>query len=45
MIENITQIKSGITINVDVSAKFSKLSCVRVGAWNLSTCIFENSKY
>ena len=47
MVENVTQIKSGITMNVNVSAKIrGNIMCgEKKNSWNTSTCICENGKY
>ena len=46
MAENVTQIKSGITINVGVSVKIWKNMCAKkIYFWNLATCSCENGKY
>ena len=47
MVENVTQIKSGITMNFNVSAKIREnIMCVgEKNCWNTSTCICENGKY
>ena len=47
MVENVTQIKSGITINVDVSAKIKKIYHVyeKDYTWNPSTWTCKNGKY
>ena len=44
MVENVIQIKTGITINIDVSAKIHKNnSCAKKKIiWNPSTCTCEN---
>ena len=43
MEENVVQIKSGITINVDVSVKNMKGEKYYI--WNHTTCSCENGKY
>ena len=43
MEENVVQIKSGITINVDVSLKNMKGEKYYI--WNHTTCSCENGKY
>ena len=47
MVENVTQIKSWITINVNVSAKIKKKhhAYKKDYIWNSSTCTCERSKY
>ena len=47
MAENVTQIKSAITINVGVSVKIWKnIMCAKkIYFWNLATCSCENGKY
>ena len=47
MVENAIQIKSGITINVDVSVKISKniMFARKDYISNTATCSCENSKY
>ena len=45
MEEDLTQINSGIPLNVDVSAKIWETSCVRKKyIWNPSICTSENVK-
>ena len=41
MVENVTQIKRGITINVNVRAKIREKGYI----WNPSRCACENGKY
>ena len=41
MVQNVSQIKSGITINVDASAE---CWCEK-DVWNPATCICKNGKY
>ena len=41
MVENVTQIKSGITINASVSVKIREKNCI----WDSATCSFEYGKY
>ena len=48
MVENVAQIKYGITINISVSAKIrKKIICVKIKKhiWNPATCTCENDKY
>ena len=47
MVENVTRMKSGITINVGVSVKIrKKIMFVREGyIWNAATCSSGNGKY
>ena len=47
MVENITQIKSGITINADASVKIRKniIYAKKDYIWNPATCCCENGKY
>ena len=47
MVENITQIKIGITINVDVNVKVWKnIMCVKKDyIWNPATCSCQNGKH
>ena len=48
VIEDVTQIKIGIMVTVDVSVKIKKkTSCAqnRLFSWNLATCSCENGKY
>ena len=46
MVVNIVQIKSGITINVDVSVKIWKnIVSKKEYIWNLATCSRENGNY
>ena len=45
MVENVTQIISGITINANVSAKIWENSFWKNYIWNLSACTCENRKY
>ena len=42
--ENVIQIKSRITINLDASIK-KKHTCEKYSIWNTSTCSCENGKY
>ena len=44
MEENIIQIKSGITISVDLSVKKHHI-CESVYIWNLATCSCKNGEY
>lgn len=44
MVENTAEIKSGITINVDVSAKIRENMCEKRCIWNLSACNIEIGK-
>ena len=44
MVENIIQIKSGITINVGVSVKVHCV-CEKDYIWSPATCSCENGKY
>ena len=44
MVENVIQIKSGITINIDVSAKKNHIY-EKDYIWNLATCSYKYSKY
>ena len=47
VIEDVTQIKIGITVTVDLSGKIKKTSCARnrLFSWSLATCSCENGKY
>ena len=47
MVDNATQIKNGITINVGASVKIRKnIMCVKKNyIWNPGTCCYENGKY
>ena len=45
LVENITQIKSSVTINADVSVKIRRNVCEKKIIWNASTCTCENGKY
>ena len=47
MVENVTQIKSGITINIVVRVKIWKsIMCAKKNyIWNPTTCSCENGKY
>ena len=47
MVENVTQIKSGIMINLRASVKIKKKPCVfkKFYIWNLATCSCESGKY
>ena len=46
MVKNIIQIKFGIPINVNMSAKIQEKVFEKKGyAWKVATCSFENSKY
>ena len=44
MEENVIQINGGITINVDVTAKKSRV-CEKDYVWNPATCNSENVKH
>ena len=44
MVENLIQIKSGIMINVDASAKKYHI-CEKDYIWNPAICSYENGKY
>ena len=44
MVENVIQIKSGITINVGASVKKHR-ACEKDYIWNPATCSCENGKY
>ena len=45
-LENVTWIKSGISLNVGVSVKIRKnIVCEKDYIWNPATCTCENSKY
>ena len=47
MVENVTQTKRGITINVNVSVKIQKnyRVCKKDYIWNPATCSCKNGKY
>ena len=48
MVENVTQIKTGVTINVSVSVKIKKKAswvCENDYTWNPATSSCENGKY
>ena len=47
LVENVTQIKSRISTNVDVNVKSKKTLCVYIKdyTYNLSTCTCENGKH
>ena len=46
MVENVVQIKNGITINNEVSPKSERTSCAKKEyIWNPATCSCENGKY
>ena len=46
MVENVTKIEKGTTVNVDMSAKIrDNISFWKKYIWNLSTCICEKRKY
>ena len=46
MIENLTQINSGITINIVVTAKLWKnILCTKNYVWNPATCTCKNGEY
>ena len=44
MVQSVIQIKSGITVNVDPSAKEDHI-CEKDYIWNPATCSCENGKY
>ena len=46
MVENITQIKSGIMITVCVSVKEKSIVCAKkIHIWKCATCSCQNGKY
>ena len=45
MVESVIQIKSQITINVNVSVKIKKYCLCEDYIWNPATCNCENGKY
>ena len=45
MIENVTRIKSGIAINIGVSAKIQKSIIHLKNIWNPATCSCKNDEY
>ena len=45
MVENVIQIKSGITINVGASVKRKNCVCKKDYILNPATCSYKNDKY
>ena len=45
MVENVAQIKSGITIISGMGVKIQRTSCEKKYIWNPSACTCGNSKY
>ena len=46
MVENVVEIKNGITISNEVSPKSERTSCAKKEyIWNPATCSCENGKY